>query len=51
MRAGPWFRWSLKRGEARQVELVGMTAVAEAAALDPSSLFAVVKDATFETED
>ena len=43
--------WSLKRGEARQRELVGMTAVAEAAALDPSSLFAVVSDPTFETGD
>ena len=48
---GPCFRWSLKRGEARQRELVGMTAVSEAGVVDPLTLFAVVKDATFETEE
>ena len=49
MRVLACFRWSLKRGEARQVELVGMTAVAEAGVVDPLTLLTVVKDPTFET--
>ena len=48
---GPCFKRSLKRGEARQKELVGMTAVAEADVVDPFSYLAVVKDSTFETEE
>ena len=48
MRVGPYFRWSLKRGEARQKELVGMTVVAEAGVVDPSSL---ISRTTFEAEE
>ena len=48
MRVGPYFRWSLKRGEARQKELVGMTVVAEAGAVDPSYL---ISRTTFEAEE
>ena len=51
MRVGPCFRWSLKRGEARQTELVGMTAVAESGVLDTTSYMTAAKDATLETEE
>ena len=56
MSVRPWFnRWSLKRGEARQKELVGMTAVAESGIVELSSYLsggpAAAQDATFETEE
>ena len=60
MRVGPCFiRWSLKRGEARQRELVGMTAVASGV-VDSSSYLskfsssespAAAQDATVEAEE
>ena len=61
MRVGPCFnRWSLQRGEAKQRELVGMTAVAESGVVEVSSYLTVVsssegpvaaEDATLETEE
>ena len=58
---GAAMSWSLKRGEAKQTELVGMTAVAETGVVDATSYLTVAssskgraaaEDATsFETEE